>query len=123
VNAPLPTRHRVNRHDDGTPCFWLIEPNAAPGDPWWQGRPIWQLAVVAPNAAVARMEAENWAKQHGPLYPPHIGNESSSGNAGFGDVRLYHVRPLPEAEGTLSKWLVDDSVVVLAGPQYPRDIA
>ena len=43
--------------------IWLIEPNAAPEDGWWQGRPIWQLAVDAPSAAFARLAAERWARR------------------------------------------------------------
>ena len=49
----------VQRSDDLFQSqFWLIEPNAAPDDSWWQGRQIWQLVVAAPSAAFARLEAE-----------------------------------------------------------------
>lgn len=97
--------------------FWLIEPVADPNDPWWQGRSIWQLAVKAARAADARIEAEHWAQGNMPV-DLRIGNESPSNNAGFGDVRLYRVRPLPEVEG--AQWLTDDPVVVLAGPYRPE---
>jgi hypothetical protein len=97
--------------------IWLIEPTADPEDAWWQGRPIWQLAVRAASAADARVEAERWAQRRMPT-DLRIGNESPSNNAGFGDVRLYHVRPLPEVEG--AQWLTDDPVVVLSGPHTPK---
>jgi hypothetical protein len=112
-----------DQQDGDGPRCWLIEPAAAPEDPWWQDRPIWQLAVVAPTPAMARTEAESWARRNGLHDQPHIGNESRSDNAGFGDVRLYHVRPLPEAEAVSPQWLVDDSVVVLAGPLKPDGTA
>jgi hypothetical protein len=107
-----------NRQDDDElERFWLIEPAADPGDPWWQGRPIWQLAVKGRSAAEARVEAERWAQNETPARL-RVGNESPSKNAGFGDVRLYHVRPLPQTEG--SEWLTGDAVVVLAGPHRPE---
>jgi hypothetical protein len=121
--AHLQTEHQAGpdgsnrQNDDEVNHFWLIEPAADPKDPWWQGRPIWQLAVRAMSAAEARVRAEHWA-QNGTPARLRVGNESPSKNAGFGDVRLYHVRPLPQAEA--SEWLTDDSVVVLAGPHRPE---
>jgi hypothetical protein len=94
--------------------IWLLEPSAAPDDSWWQGRPIWQLAVAAPSAAFARLEAERWGRRQQRYH--QIGNESSSLNAGFVDQRLYHVRPIDQHAGP---WIGDfdqSPVVVLAGP-------
>src|SRR3954451_7342227 len=74
--------------------LWLIEPNAAPDDPAWQGREIWQLVVAAPTAAFARLEAERWAQRQNQVM--HAGNESSSMRAGFLDEKLYFARPLSD---------------------------
>jgi hypothetical protein len=93
---------------------WLLEPVASPEDSWWQGRPIWQLAVAAPSAAFARLEAERWALDREP--PVHIGNESPTLNAGFIDQRLYSARELGEAEGPSASDFSLSPVVVLAGP-------
>jgi hypothetical protein len=82
---------------------WLLEPEAAPGDSWWQGRPIYQLAVAAP-----------WALREGPKH--HVGNESPSLNAGFIDQRLYRARALAEAEGPRPEDFETSPVIVLAGP-------
>ena len=94
--------------------IWLLEPAAAPEDGWWQGREIWQVAVSAPSAAFARLQAESWALDR--LSRHHVGNESSSLNAGFIDQRLYHARALAEAEGPRPEEFVDASVLILAGP-------
>jgi len=94
--------------------LWLIEPHAAPDDPWWQGRPIWQLVVAAPSAAFARLEAERWALRQQPAV--HIGNESLSMKAGFIDEKLYFARPLPENVGPRLDEFANDNVIVLAGP-------
>jgi hypothetical protein len=93
---------------------WLIEPNAAPDDPWWQGREIWQLVVAAPSAAFARLEAERWALRRRRFVP--VGNESSSMNAGFIDEKLYFAKPLPENVGPRRDEFDEASVMVLAGP-------
>ena len=93
---------------------WLLEPEAAPNDSWWQGRPIWQVAVTAPSAAFARLEAERWARDREP--PHHVGNESPSLNAGFIDQRLYRARALAEAEAPRPEDFCGSSVLVLAGP-------
>jgi hypothetical protein len=93
---------------------WLLEPEAAPGDSWWQGRPIYQLAVAAPSAAFARLQAERWALRQGPHH--HVGNESPSLNAGFIDQRLYRARALAEAEGPRPEDFETSPVIVLAGP-------
>jgi hypothetical protein len=118
------TRHSRNApgawRQEASVRFWRIEPVADPSDSWWQGRPIWQLAVKATSAAEARIEAERWAQRNMPA-DRRVGNESPSNNAGFGDVRLYHVRPLPEAEG--AQWLTNDPVAVLAGPLSPENAA
>ena len=99
-------------------ALWLIEPNAAVDDPWWQGRPIWQLVVAAPSAAFARLEAERWAlRQRAPI---HVGNESLSMKAGFIDEKLYFARPLPENVGPRLDEFTDDNVIVLAGPMAPE---
>ena len=94
--------------------LWLIEPNAAPDDSWWQGRQIWQLVVAAPSAAFARLEAERWALRQTRLV--HIGNESPSMSAGFIDEKLCFARPLPENVGPRLEEFADSSVMVLAGP-------
>lgn len=105
--------------------LWLIEPNADPDDPWWQGRPIWQLVVSAPSAAFARLEAERWAlrqRRSPPADRVLVGNESSSMNAGFVDARLYHARLMPEGGlpaadlSAKSQNPGDVTVTVLAGP-------
>ena len=98
--------------------LWLIEPNAAADDPWWQGRQIWQLVVAATSAAFARLEAERWALRQGRLI--HIGNESSSMKAGFIDEKLYFARPLPENVGPRLEEFGESSVIVLAGPMQSK---
>ena len=79
--------------DEDSGALWLIEPVADPADSCWQDRKIWKTVIVrAASPAFARLAAEDWAlagKQ------PHIGNESPSPVAGFSDVKLYAVRPLP----------------------------
>jgi len=67
-------------------------------------RPIWQLAVAAPSAAFARLEAERWAR--------HGGNES----AGFADQRLYHARSLTDGAHPWISEFGTSPVLVLAGP-------
>lgn len=94
--------------------IWLIEPNAAPDDPWWQGRQIWQLVVAAPSAAFARLEAERWALDQ--RRAVQVGNESPSMKAGFIDEKLYFARPLPENVGLKFDEFGDTNVMVLAGP-------
>jgi hypothetical protein len=93
---------------------WLLEPDAAPEDSWWQGRPIWQLAVTAPSAAFARLEAERWALARMPRH--QVGNESPARNAGFIDQRLYRARALGETEGPRPEDFRSSPVLVLAGP-------
>ncbi|GAB2175936.1 hypothetical protein [Dongia sp. agr-C8] len=93
---------------------WLIEPNAASDDPWWQGRDIWQLVVAAPSAAFARLEAERWALRQRRLVP--VGNESPSMNAGFIDEKLYFAKLLPDDAGPPLDEFDASSVMVLAGP-------
>lgn len=93
---------------------WLLEPDAAPEDGWWQGRPIWQVAVSAPSAAFARLEAERWARAREPHH--QVGNESASLNAGFADQRLYRARALADAEGPRPEEFGASPVLVLAGP-------
>jgi len=93
---------------------WLLEPDAAPEDSWWQGRPIWQVAVTAPSAAFARLQAERWARDRLPRH--YVGNESPALNAGFIDQRLYRARELAEAEGPRPEDFHGRSVLVLAGP-------
>ena len=93
---------------------WLLEPAAAPEDGWWQGREIWQVAVAAPSAAFARLQAERWALDR--LPHRHIGNESPSLNAGFLDQRLYSARALAEEEGPGPEDFSTSPVLVLAGP-------
>jgi hypothetical protein len=97
---------------------WLIEPNAAADDPWWQGREIWQLVVAAPSAAFARLEAERWALRQRRFVP--VGNESQSMNAGFIDEKLYFAKPLPEDVGPRLAEFDAGSVMVLAGPMPSR---
>jgi hypothetical protein len=97
---------------------WLIEPNAAADDPWWQGREIWQLVVAAPSAAFARLEAERWALSQRRFVP--VGNESPSMNAGFIDERLYFARALPADAGPSLDQFDAASVMVLAGPMPSR---
>ncbi|HVY98513.1 MAG TPA: hypothetical protein VHA35_03365 [Dongiaceae bacterium] len=104
----------LDRHGAPEPRVWLLEPDAAPEDSWWQGRPIWQLAVAAPTAAFARLEAERWARRRQRW--THIGNESSSMNAGFIDQRLYRARELREGEGLRREDFGNSPVLVLAGP-------
>lgn len=101
--------------------LWLIEPNAAPDDSWWQGRGIWQLVVAAPSAAFARLEAERWALRQRRFV--HIGNESSSMSAGFIDEKLYFARPLPENVGPRRAEFADSNVMVLAGPMQPTSLS
>lgn len=97
---------------------WLIEPNAAADDPWWQGRDIWQLVVAAPSAAFARLEAERWAlRQHTAI---QIGNKSPSMNAGFIDEKLYFARSLPDDAGPRLDEFDTSVVMVLAGPLSSR---
>ena len=98
--------------------LWLVEPNAAAEDPWWQGRQIWQLVVAAPSAAFARLEAERWALRR--RRPVPIGNESLSMNAGFIDAKLYHVHALPEGAGMRLEDFEQEPVVVLAGPMASK---
>jgi hypothetical protein len=106
---------RAETPQDSRPSqIWLIEPSAAPDDPWWQGRQIWQLVVAAPSAAFARLEAERWALRQRNLV--HVGNESPSMNAGFIDEKLYCARPLPEDVGPKRDEFDTGSVLVLAGP-------
>jgi hypothetical protein len=97
---------------------WLIEPNAAPDDSWWQGREIWQLVVAAPSAAFARLEAERWALRRRRFV--HIGNESPSMSAGFIDEKLYFARSLPENVGPTLDEFTDANVMVLAGPMQSK---
>jgi len=97
---------------------WVIEPNAAADDPWWQGREIWQLVVAAPSAAFARLEAERWALRQRRFVP--VGNESSSMNAGFIDEKLYFARVLPDDAGPGLHEFEAQSVMVLAGPMPSR---
>jgi len=98
--------------------LWLIEPNAAADDPWWQGRQIWQLVVAAPSAAFARLEAERWALRQ--RSPTQIGNESTSMNAGFIDEKLYFARPLPANVGPRLDEFADANVIALAGPMQAQ---
>lgn len=109
-----PTQNRDHEPDQ----VWLLEPTAAPDDSWWQGRPIWQVAVTAPSAAFARLEAERWALRHEPEH--HIGNESPTVNAGFIDQRLYTARALNPAEAPPPEDFGDSSVLVLAGPMESK---
>jgi hypothetical protein len=97
---------------------WLIEPNAAPDDAWWQGREIWQLVVAAPSAAFARLEAERWALRQRRFV--HIGNESSGMRAGFIDEKLYFARVLPENVGPSLDEFAHANVMVLAGPMQSK---
>lgn len=97
---------------------WMIEPNAAADDPWWQGREIWQLVVAAPSAAFARLEAERWALRQRRVVP--VGNESSSMNAGFIDEKLYFARVLPDDAGPSLDEFAAETVMVLAGPMPSR---
>jgi hypothetical protein len=106
------------RHDTRALQRWLIEPNAAPEDPWWQGREIWQLVVAAPSAAFARLEAERWALRQRRFVP--VGNESPSMNAGFLDEKLYFAKALPEDTGPSLDEFEAESVMVLAGPMPAR---
>lgn len=118
--------------------LWLIEPNANPVDSRWQDRTIWQKVVVAaPNETFARLAAEQWALNNlaaesggqenaDGVIPPHvpqIGNESPSPVAGFTDVKLYRVTPLPrEAFHLLDDQHVKDQVIVaeaLGKPSWP----
>jgi len=105
---------RTNAAETRPMQLWLIEPNAAQDDPWWQGRQIWQLVVAAPSAAFARLEAERWALRQRRLI--HVGNESLSMNAGFIDEKLYFAHPLPENVGPKLDEFAEASVMVLAGP-------
>lgn len=99
--------------------IWLLEPSAGPADSWWQGRSIWQLAVVAPSAAFARLQAERWARNRQPR--AYVGNESTSRNAGFIDQRLYHARRLAEGAGPAIEEFASSPVLVLAGPMASAD--
>jgi hypothetical protein len=106
---------RQEARTDGGGCQrWVIEPNAAPDDPWWQGREIWQLVVAAPSAAFARLEAERWALRQRRFVA--VGNESPSMNAGFIDEKLYFARPLPDGAGPRLDEFDGSTVMVLAGP-------
>jgi hypothetical protein len=107
--------HRAERAETRDIQLWLIEPNAAPDDPIWQGREIWQLVVAAPSAAFARLEAERWALARRDPVP--VGNESSSMNAGFIDQKLYFARPLPEDVGPKLDEFGAGNVLMLAGPK------
>jgi hypothetical protein len=107
-------RTTARNEAEAKPQLWLIEPNAAPEDPRWQGREIWQLVVAAPSAAFARLEAEHWALGQRRLV--HVGNESLSVNAGFNDEQLYFVRALPENVGPSLDEFAGSSVMMLAGP-------
>ena len=109
---------RNERRESRPIQLWLIEPNAAAEDPWWQGREIWQLVVAAPSAAFARLEAERWALRNRRFVP--VGNESPSMNAGFIDEKLYFARPLPENVGPRLDEFDAESVMVLAGPMASR---
>ena len=111
------TQRRAAERTESTQ-IWLIEPNAAPDDSWWQGRQIWQLVVAAPSAAFARLEAERWALRKTRIV--HIGNESPSMSAGFIDEKLYFARPLPENVGPRLEEFADSSVMVLAGPMLSK---
>jgi hypothetical protein len=108
------TQRAETPQDTGVSQIWLIEPRAAPDDPWWQGRPIWQLVVAAPSAAFARLAAERWALDQRQFVP--VGNESTGLNAGFTDEKLYLARPLPEGVGPTRDEFDDNSVIMLAGP-------
>jgi len=94
--------------------LWLIEPNAAPDDPRWQGREIWQLVIAAPSAAFARLAAERWARSQRAAVP--VGNESLSMKAGFIDEKLYFARPVPENVGPKLEEFGEAHVLMLAGP-------
>ena len=107
-------RAEAARTTDSAVQLWLIEPNAAPDDPWWQGRDIWQLVVAAPSAAFARLEAERWALRKRKAVP--VGNESLSMNAGFIDAKLYFARALPEGVGPRLDEFAEANVITLAGP-------
>jgi hypothetical protein len=111
------TQHRA-RIDARPIQRWVIEPNAAADDPWWQGREIWQLAVAAPSAAFARLEAERWALRKRRFVP--VGNESPSMNAGFIDEKLYFARALADDAGPSLDEFAGESVMVLAGPMPSR---
>jgi hypothetical protein len=97
---------------------WLIEPNAAPDDSWWQGRQIWQLIVAAPSAAFARLEAERWALRQRRFV--QVGNESRSMSAGFIDEKLYFARALAENVGPSLDEFTEAKVMVLAGPMQSK---
>ena len=131
--ATRPHEPRAHRPESGGKDFgsrlWLLEPNADPDDPWWQGRSIWQLVVTAPSAAFARLEAERWAlrqRRRPPADPVLVGNESPSMNAGFVDSRLYHARPIPEGALPAADLFAKDpdsenaTVTILAGPMPSR---
>jgi len=108
------TQRRAERAEIHEIQLWLIEPNAAQDDSWWQGREIWQLVVAAPSAAFARLEAERWALRQRRF--TQIGNESSSMSAGFIDEKLYFARALPENVGPRLDEFGGGNVIVLAGP-------
>src|SRR4051812_19184325 len=113
VRADLPSRRGVSEQQ-----LWLIEPNAAPDDPRWQGRMIWQLVVAAPSAAFARLEAERWALAQQQRVP--VGNESLVMRAGFIDEKLYLARVLPEDVGPRLEEFAEANVMMLAGPMQSQ---
>ncbi|WP_395021275.1 hypothetical protein [Dongia sp.] len=112
------TQRSETRADPRALQRWLIEPNAAADDPWWQGRDIWQLVVAAPSAAFARLEAERWALRQHRFVP--VGNESPSMNAGFIDEKLYFAKPLADETGPRLDEFDASTVMVLAGPMPSR---
>jgi len=76
--------------------LWRIYPVAAPGDPRWQAREIWEEVIVrASGAAFARVVASRLDGQR-PRYS--LGNESQSYRSGFMDDKLYWVRRLKPEE-------------------------
>jgi hypothetical protein len=116
--------------------LWLIEPNANPVDSRWQDRTIWKkVVVVAQSEAFARLAAEEWALRNLTAEmggAPQIGNESPSPVAGFTDVTLYRVSPLPpEAYHLLDDQHPKDQVIMAeafskssvgASPWRPPDV-
>lgn len=95
------------------PTTWLIEPAAAPGDPCWQGRPIWQLVVRARSAAFARLAAEAWAKR---AVAARDVASLQDRNAGFENPKLYRVSGLEPGVGLSAAEFAGAPVIVLAGP-------
>lgn len=76
--------------------LWLIEPSAAPNDPRWQDRPIWQRLVVrAETEGMARMLAEKYVLER-TARAGHPGNESPSPVGGPKDAKLYAVQEITE---------------------------